>query len=231
MRTEFLTHNKIRLALHHLRTADQAPDPTCRPLLLLHGLGERSPETVPLWAESWPGPIAALDFTGHGASTVPRGGGYSSEMLLADADAALAALTNSTDSSADSGITVLGRGLGAYIGLQLAGARAPQVHGTILCDGPGLAGGATEPTSMSFFALGNDGHPPDPYALVELGRDLRPPDYATAFVRLAVTGSSLDQPITVCAVFHPAWLEAAVGEHGVAEATLPDALSSYASLR
>jgi pimeloyl-ACP methyl ester carboxylesterase len=149
-------------------------------------------------------------------------------MLLADADAALAALTSEDPAK---GISVLGRGLGAYIGLQLAGARASQVHGTILCDGPGLAGGPTEPTSMSFFALGNDGQPPDPYALVELGRDLRPPDYATSFVRLAVTGSRLDQPITVCAIFRPAWLEATVGEHGVAESTLAEALHAYANAR
>jgi pimeloyl-ACP methyl ester carboxylesterase len=228
MATEFLTHNKIRLALHHLRQPDAAPDPHMRPLLLLHGLGERSPRTVPEWAASWPGPISALDFTGHGDSTVPRGGGYSSEMLLADADAALAALTGDDPTR---GITVLGRGLGAYIGLQLAGARASQVFGTILCDGPGLAGGPTVPTSMSFFALPSQGHAPDPYALVELGRDLRPPDYATSFVRLAVTGSALDQPITVCAVFRPAWLEATVDEHGVAESTLPEALSSYAVTR
>jgi pimeloyl-ACP methyl ester carboxylesterase len=226
MTTEFLTHNKIRLALHHLRGPAEAPDPQIRPLLLLHGLGERSPGRVPEWADAWPGPIAALDFTGHGYSTVPRGGGYSSEMLLADADAALAALSADNPTK---GISVLGRGLGAYIGLQLAGARASQVHGTILCDGPGLAGGHTEPTSMSFFALGNDGQPPDPYALVELGRDLRPPDYATSFVRLAVTGSRLDTPITVSAVFRPAWLEATADEHGVAESALAEALSAYAS--
>ncbi len=239
MHTEYLTHNKIRLALHHLRSVAESPDPQYRPLLLLHGLGEQSPASVPQWAAAWPGPIAALDFTGHGASSVPRGGGYSSEMLLADADAALAALTSHVeveDSAATHpvegpGITVLGRGLGAYIALQLAGARASQVHGVILCDGPGLAGGATEPTSMSFFALPSDGQPPDPYAMVELGRDLRPPDYATSFVRLAVTGSELDQPITVSAVFRPAWLEAALGEHGVGEATLAEALSSYAALR
>jgi pimeloyl-ACP methyl ester carboxylesterase len=241
MHTEYVTHNKIRLALHHLRSAEESPDPQCRPLLLLHGLGEQSSGSVPQWAAAWPGPIAALDFTGHGASTVPRGGGYSSEMLLADADAALAALNPQVEVEVEGlvatppvggpGITVLGRGLGAYIALQLAGARASQVHGAILCDGPGLAGGATEPTSMSFFALPSDGQPPDPYAMVELGRDLRPPDYATSFVRLAVTGSELDQPITVCAVFRPAWLEAACGEHGVSEATLSEALSSYAALR
>ncbi len=39
-----------------------------------------------------PGPIFALDFTGHGASTVPSGGGYTAEMLMADVDAALAEL-------------------------------------------------------------------------------------------------------------------------------------------
>lgn len=226
-RIEFLTHNKIRLALHHLRSAETAPDPTMRPLLLLHGLGECSPDHVPEWAAAWPGPIAALDFTGHGASTVPRGGGYSSEMLLADADAALAAL-----SSPDGpGITVLGRGLGAYIALQLAGARASLVHGAILCDGPGLAGGPSVPTSVNYFALPHDGSAPDPYALVELGRDLRPPDYATSFVRLAVTGSVLDSPISVCAVFRPGWLEAAAAENGVSTTTLEHALSAYAQLR
>ena len=38
--------------------------------------------------DGWPGPVYGLDFTGHGASTVPVGGGYSAEMLLADADTA-----------------------------------------------------------------------------------------------------------------------------------------------
>ena len=36
--------------------------------------------------------MAALDFTGHGLSTIPPGGGYNAEILLADADIALAAL-------------------------------------------------------------------------------------------------------------------------------------------
>lgn len=223
MRTEHLTHNRISLALHHLREVDDGADPAVRPLLLLHGLGERSPAEVPRWAAGWPGPIAALDFTGHGDSTVPRGGGYSSEMLLGDADAALAVL------DVGQGITVLGRGLGAYIALQLAGARASQVIGAVLCDGPGLAGGPTEPTSQSFFSLASDGAAPDPYALVELGRDLRPPDYATSFVRLAVTGSPLREPITVAAVFRPAWLDAVAAEHGVAEAPIAAALATYVS--
>ncbi len=220
-RTTTVHHNQVELALHHLRE-----DGGRRPLLLLHGLGESAPSDVPEWIAEWPGPIAALDFTGHGSSTVPRGGGYTAELLLGDADAALAALT---DDGANDSITVVGRGLGAYIALQLAGARAAQIHGAILLDGPGLAGGPTGPTSQSFFALHTNGSTPDPYALVELGRDLRPPDYATSFVRLALDGSSLDEPINVASIFRPEWLEAVAHEHGVADLPLAEALQRYAS--
>jgi pimeloyl-ACP methyl ester carboxylesterase len=215
-RTVRLVHNRVSLALHHLR------DGGGRPLLVLHGLGERSPATVPAWAAVWDGPVAALDFTGHGESTIPRGGGYTSEILLADADIALAELGTAT---------VVGRGLGAYIALQLAGARPRDVVGAVLCDGPGLAGGPTEPTSQSYVSLDGRAQVPDPYALVELGRDLRPPDYATWFVRLALQGSSLDEPITVAATYHPAWLEAVAAEHGVASAPLAAALTTYAAAR
>ncbi|MGD9999549.1 MAG: alpha/beta fold hydrolase [Ilumatobacteraceae bacterium] len=215
-RITWLTHNKVRLALHHLRDGDG------RPLLLLHGLGEASPDDVPVWAEAWPGPVVALDFTGHGRSTIPAGGGYSAEMLLADADAALAELGE---------VTVAGRGLGAYIALMLAGARAPQVRGAVLGDGPGLAGGAIGPTSQSFVAVPVGAGPPDPHALIELARDLRPPDYATLFVRLAVERSGLDEPIVVSAVVRPPWVEAVVGELGVATATLPEGLAAFASVR
>jgi pimeloyl-ACP methyl ester carboxylesterase len=146
-------------------------------------------------------------------------------LLLGDADAALAALT---DDDPAASITVVGRGLGAYIALQLAGARAAQVHGAVLVDGPGLAGGPTGPTSQSFFSLPPSDTTPDPYALVELGRDLRPPDYATLFVRLALAGSELDEPIAVASVFRPEWLEAVAREHGVVTTTLAEALSTYA---
>jgi pimeloyl-ACP methyl ester carboxylesterase len=218
-----LRHGKVELALHHLRSATIVGG---RPLLILHGLGEASPHTVPTWADIWPGPIAALDFTGHGASTIPRGGGYTAELLLGDADAALAALTGGDPTSA---ITVVGRGLGAYIALQLAGARAAQVHGAVLVDGPGLAGGPTGPTSQSFFSLPSSTATPDPYALVELGRDLRPPDYAALFVRLALAGSTLEEPIAVSSVFRPEWLEAVVKEHGVLDIPLAEALTLYAT--
>ena len=216
-----LRHNRVELALHHLR--DSTGDG--RPLLILHGLGERAPRDVPAWAEPWPGPVAALDFTGHGESTVPRGGGYTAELLHGDADLALAALDDG-----DAGITVVGRGLGAYVALQLAGARAERIRGTVLVDGPGLAGGPTGPTSQSFFSLESDGSAPDPYALVELGRDLRPPDYATSFARLALAASELDEPIAVACIFKPEWLEAVLNEPGVDETTLAEALERFGAV-
>jgi pimeloyl-ACP methyl ester carboxylesterase len=196
--------------------SDDAP-----PLLLLHGLGEASPQAVPEWADAWPGAVHALDFTGHGASTIPRGGGYTAELLLADADAALAHI---------GAATVLGRGLGAYVALMLAGARPDAVRGAILCDGPGLAGGATLPTSQSFVTLPPRSSPPDPYALFELSRDLRPPDYATLFVRMAVEHSPLDEPVTVAAIVRPPWLQAVVDEVGVVVATIAEALHSYSRI-
>jgi pimeloyl-ACP methyl ester carboxylesterase len=205
----------VSLALHHLRDGDG------RPLLLLHGLGEAAPAEVPSWVDGWPGPIAALDFTGHGRSTIPVGGGYTAEILLADADIALGELGEAT---------VFGRGLGAYIALQLAGSRPADVVGAVLADGPGLAGGATFPTSQSVFTLPPADGPPDPLALVEMSRDIRPPDYAASFVRLALAGSPLDEPITVAAVFHPPWLEAVAAEPGVSAATIADALARYAAL-
>jgi pimeloyl-ACP methyl ester carboxylesterase len=216
-----LRHNKVDLALHHLRAASNSD---ARPLLLLHGLGDHTPTEVPSWLDSWCGEVAGLDFTGHGASTIPRGGGYTAEILLGDADAALAALVAG---SPDGKITVVGRGLGAYIGLQLAGARAEQVHGAIMLDGPGLAGGPTGPTSQSFFSLPESTASPDQYALVELGRDLRPPDYVRTFVQLALAGSALDEPIAVCSVFRPDWLAGVAEEHGVMDVSLAEALELY----
>lgn len=200
---DMLTHNRVELALHTLRGG------TGRPLLLLHGLGEQSPSTVPDTVTEWGGPIAALDFTGHGASTMPTGGGYTAEILMADADAVVQHLGETT---------IVGRGLGAYVALLIAGARPQFVRGVVLADGPGLSGGPSSPTSQPVFSLDRVDVPPDPYALAELGRDLRPPDYGTAFSRLALQGSDLEQPITVTARFRPSWLRAVAGEPGVGEA-------------
>lgn len=209
-----LVHNRVSLALHELRGGEG------RTLLLLHGLGERSPEEVPVYAAGWPGPIAALDFTGHGASTVPAGGGYTAEMLMADADIAVEHFGQ---------VTLLGRGLGAYIALLVAGARPDRVLGAVLADGPGLSGGPSVPTSQAVFTLDVDGRAPDPYALVELGRDLRPPDYATAFVRLALQSSELTAPVQVTARFRPAWLDAVANEPGVGVApSIEEALARLA---
>jgi pimeloyl-ACP methyl ester carboxylesterase len=229
--TVFLTHNRVQLALHVLRNdngdgngngngdGNGDGNGNGRTLLLLHGLGEHSPSEVPEWAAAWPGPVAALDFTGHGASLSPAGGGYSAEILLADADCALAHLGD---------VTVVGRGLGAYVALLLAGARPRNVRGAVLCDGPGLWGGPSGPTSSSFVTLpDHTGERPDPYALIELARDLRPRDYAALFARLAVEQSGIDDPIAVAAVVRPPWLTAVVEEMGVVEATLADALVTY----
>ena len=215
-----LTHNRVRLALHTLRdTSGTAGEH--RGLLLLHGLGEASPTTLPPYTVEWPGPIHALDFTGHGASDIPAGGGYSAEILLADADIALCALGE---------VTVLGRGLGAYVALLLAGARPTMVQGAILCDGPGLWGGPSGPTSSSVVVLEPSHSPPDMYALFELSRDLRPRDYAALFARLAVEHSGMAEPITVAAVIRPPWLEAVVDEVGVTEGTIASAMAAYATL-
>lgn len=208
-----LRHSKIELALHSLREGEG------RPLLLLHGLGERSPARAPAPLAAWSGPIRALDFTGHGNSTVPAGGGYTSECLLGDADAAIAELGE---------VTLLGRGLGAWIALLAAGARPGAVRGAILADGPGLAGGGPRPTSPSIpFVDPRAAAPPDPFALAELTRDVRPPEYATAFVRLANELSGLARPITVCATERPEWLRAVAEEPGVETASLAAALAAY----
>ena len=219
MNTIRLRHNKVDLALHELSTGVAG---SARPLLLLHSLGERSPRSTPDWAARWSGPVWALDFTGHGDSTVPAGGGYTAEILLADADIALAHTGPAT---------VVGHGLGAYIALLIAGARSSLVRGAVLGDGPGLAGGGTEPASAAILGPAPGARPavsPDPYALVEMARDVRPPDYATAFARQALQFSGLEAPIAVCSRSRPPWLAAVVNETGVVEChELEEALALF----
>ena len=215
MTVTWLRHGRMDLALHRLREGEG------RPLLLLHGLGERTPEVAPRWTDPWPGPVVGLDFTGHGLSTIPSGGGYTAEMLLCDADAALAELGE---------VTLVGRGLGAYIALMLSGARAQPVHGAILCDGPGIAGGGIQPGSpfVATPPLGRD-TAPDPFAMIELARDVRPPDYALNFLRSAFEGSTVADPVTVSAVVKPEWLAAVAAEAGVVSSNREAALEAYAA--
>ncbi len=217
-RTVFLQHVATTLALHHLREGRG----TDHPLLCIHGLGEHTPETVPAHLDAWTGPIWGLDLTGHGASSVPLSGGYTAEILMADADHALAHLGE---------VTVFGRGLGAYVALLIAGARPGLVAGAILTDGPGLAGGGATPHSPAVVRpVGPlQGETPDGYALVELARDIRPADYGTLFVRQALQYSGLDEPISIVAVVRPPWLAAVADEPGVVSCSLPEALARYAA--
>ncbi|WP_426574834.1 alpha/beta fold hydrolase [Aquihabitans sp. McL0605] len=220
--TRFLTHVKVRLALHELRPG------TGRPLLLVHGLGESTPTAPPPFTESWPGPVLGLDLTGHGESSRAPGGGYTAEVLMADVDAALAVMGP---------CTVVGRGLGAYVALLIAGARPELVVGAVLCDGPGLAGGGATPNSPILFqpaqapaAVPSPGAPPDPFALIEMARDVRPGDYASTYARLALQFSGRDDPIAIAALVRPPWLTAVAAEPGVVIESLAAALRRYAAV-
>ncbi len=128
--------------------------------------------------------------------------------------------------------TVVGRGLGAYVALLISGARPQLVRGAILLDGPGLAGGGSSPSApfiVTAVPAAPPGGTPDPFALAELTRDLRPPDYAATFARAAATMSGLDTAIAACGVNRPEWLAAVVAEPGVIECPLPEALALFAS--
>lgn len=211
--TEYLQHNRIRLALHTLRPGDGTP------LLLLHGLGEQSPAVVPGELAAWPGPIHALDFTGHGASQIPVGGGYTCELLMADADTALLHLKSAT---------VVGRGLGGYIAMLLAGARPEAMRGAIVLDGPGLAGGGTHAKNPYIPVVdASQMAPPDPFALADLATDARPPSYATNFAMLADMRSDLVHPISVCSFEQPEWLVGVMSALNLEKVTLQEALQRY----
>ncbi len=216
MSVTHLQHNRVSLALHRVKSGEG------RALLLLHGLGEDAKNMSRL-AVDWIGPVWALDFTGHGESTVPRGGGYSAEILMADVDIVLRHIGEAT---------ILGRGLGGYVAFLIAGARPQLVKGAVIIDGPGLAGGAIQVTSSSEISVAaRTGQTPDPWALIELSRDARPPNYAVTFVRLATSGSSLDEPIAVACKVNPPWVEAISAEPGVVTGvSMQEALDMYAAL-
>ena len=134
-----LQHGKVSLALHRLRAGGG------RPLLLLHGLGEQSPQSVPGWCAGLGRTVVALDFTGHGRSTVPRGGGYSAETLLADADVGDRKRWVRRPCSAE------GWGRTSHSNSPALAPRS--VWGAVLADGPGLAGGSIQPMSSSVVTI------------------------------------------------------------------------------
>lgn len=211
----YLHHLRINLALHEKRAGKG------RALLMLHGLGDSASGLMTPTEDVWPGPVYGLDFTGHGASTVPVGGGYTCEILLADADIAMNHIGEAT---------LLGHGLGGYIALMLAGARPDRVLGAVIADGPGITGGNSGPTSAHITpAVENPmRQAPDPIALLELTSDIRPPDYANAFARLAIQNSPIEDPITVCVRWQIPWLDAVISEPGVLYGiSVSDALSRY----
>ena len=171
---------EISLTLHELKSGPG------RPLLLLHGLYASSEAWPDSGAESptqhWPGPVFALDFSGHGDSGWRSGGCYSAEQLVGDADLALAQLES---------VALLGEGLGAYVALLLAGARAARVTGALLRPGAGLLGGGAAPDPMqerdpwAELPLGHEparerDTPCDPM-LCCLEHEIRPADYALDF--------------------------------------------------
>ena len=215
MKTVFLDHVRSKLALHELRGGDG------QPLLILHGLGEQSPSAVPISLEQWAGPVFALDFTGHGQSSVPLAGGYTCEALMSDADAVLAELGP---------LTLMGYGLGGYVGLLLFGSRPKEINGLIIADGPGLDGGGDKPTSPQLLhvkATDLDGSTPDPWALAELASDVRPRDYAADHVRQIETLAGLDVAIVVGSLGRPAWLSEITTSPVVTDGDVSVGLSTF----
>lgn len=214
----WLRHHRVDLALWPLRAAQAGSG--VGPLLVLHELGGRT-SGVPTVAAGWPGAIWGLDLCGHGASTVPRGGGYGPEVLVGDVDAALADLGP---------VTLLGFGLGGYVALLVAGARAAQVRGVVVGDGLGLLGGAAVAgvaPPVGVPGAGTSGTP-DPYAVAELSVDVRPDEYAAAFAEAAVAGGAVE-PAVVVAVTEPVgWVAAVLAVPGVVRSSVAVALEALA---
>jgi pimeloyl-ACP methyl ester carboxylesterase len=175
MRT--IEHGRVRLALRELHSG---PGPA---LLALHSLHGSSAE----WGDSlasWRGSVHAIDLSGHGASAWLRGAAYYPELLAGDADVAAAAT---------GARFLVGRGLGAYLALLLAGSRPAGIDAALLLPGRGLEGGGDEPrfegSAERFGVLlerseQTEVRGSDP-ALCFVEADVRPADYATGFAARA----------------------------------------------
>jgi hypothetical protein len=105
------------------------------------------------------------------------------------------------------------------------------VPGAVRADGSGIAGGGPQPPAPYVLVPPvGDGTTPDPYALLELSRDVRPPDYALDFVRFAIEGSPLESPIVVSARNRPDWVAAVAAEIDVLDLPLTEAIALFATL-
>lgn len=170
-----IRHGRVWLDLHELARREGPP------LLLLHALFGSSQD----WTDApnaWPGSVYALDFSGHGQSDWVVGAAYSPELLLGDADAALAQVGRAA---------LAGAGLGAYVALLLAGARPELTPAALLLPGAGLAGGGALPDFHREFpgAPASNGDPGaaqryDPMVRA-LEFDVRPIYYAEEFASAA----------------------------------------------
>jgi pimeloyl-ACP methyl ester carboxylesterase len=167
-----IKHGRVTLELHELAYRSGVP------VLFLHALYGSSAD----WGEAaatWPGAVFALDFAGHGHSESILGGAYYPELLVGDADAALAHIGRAA---------IVGAGLGAYVALLLAGARRALVPAALLLPGAGLAGGGALPDFQrefpKFSVAKREARACDPMVQA-LDRDVRPVDYAEPFAHAA----------------------------------------------
>ncbi len=170
-----LQHARVSLTLHAMGRREGPA------LLLLHALYGASTD----WGDApaaWPGRVYALDFCGHGQSETLAGGAYHPELLVADADAALAHIGPAA---------VAGTGLGAYVALLLAGSRPLQVPAALLLPGAGLEGGGDLPDFAEpfpdFLTAGPHGAAAagcDPLVRL-LDLSVRPAAYTAAFAQAA----------------------------------------------
>jgi pimeloyl-ACP methyl ester carboxylesterase len=202
-----LRHGRVSLALHERKGGEGMP------LLLLHALRGSSADW-PAAVDAWPGPVLALDFSGHGGSGWLRGGAYGPELLAGDADVALEPLARAF---------LLGAGLGAWVALLLAGARCEAVAAACLLPGAGLAGGGAGPPDFArapAAARAVEARGCDP-ALARLDEDLRPVDYAASFAEAARRLLFVEDGGP-----RPPWWQAARGSPGAESACdLPAALA------
>ena len=219
-------HGKIDLALHHLRPAPDADGrrhaAAAAPPRPRRGVADRG---ALVRGRRGPGRSRRSTSRATVGSTMPHGGGYTAEILLADADAALGALTVDDPDAARSRCSAGGSARTSPSSSPAPGRRRCTAPSSPT--GPGSPAGRRGRRRRASSRSRPTARTPDPYALVELGRDLRPPDYAASFVRLALAGSPSTSRSPCTAMIRPEWLDAVANEHGVMDVPLAEALTAY----